>query len=217
MKKPNKIKEPQKHSEPVVLTESWLDFALVDHALRPHRRTLPPIAVLTLIALFPFWLFNTLSIFSALAILTLIALAVIDARTQHLPNVLVIALFILSFFQYSLLPPAWLHQLLGALLGGGLFLAIQLISKAITGRDSLGMGDVKLMVALGALTGWLGLPIVMLTASLSAGAILLYKRLITKNYHKDQKFAFGPYLCFGGYVSLVTQTVFLVLLSLFLD
>lgn len=183
--------------------ETWLDTGLVSQALQPYGRNVALIAILTLLAMAPLWVLGNAGLVTWLTVALLVTLTVIDARTQHLPNVLVLPLIVLCFMQPHFLPPAWLHQGLGALLGGGIFLCILVLFKVLTGRDGMGMGDVKLMVALGALTGWLGLPVIMLVASLSAGVFIGIRALMGKG---GTPFAFGPFLCLGAYVALLMHT-----------
>ena len=82
----------------------------------------------------------------------LAALITADVRHRRLPNVLTLpgALVILSWaLGVGLAKPA----ILGALALSGVYLAVHLVDPA-----GLGAGDVKLAVALGALTGAFGLP-----------------------------------------------------------
>ncbi len=77
----------------------------------------------------------------------LLALLVLDAENFWLPDALTMPLLGLGL----LLGPATVaERLLGAAIGGGSFLAIALLYKALRGREGLGLGDVKLMAALGA-------------------------------------------------------------------
>lgn len=85
-------------------------------------------------------------------------LSLIDVRQRRLPNALTLAgaAVILAAAAVCGRGPA---ALLGAAALGGLYLAVHLIDPA-----GLGGGDVKLAVALGALTGALGAPVWLLAA-----------------------------------------------------
>jgi leader peptidase (prepilin peptidase)/N-methyltransferase len=51
------------------------------------------------------------------------------------------------------LAPSWRTALAGAVVGGGLLWAVRWAFRRTRGVEGLGLGDVKLMAALGALTG----------------------------------------------------------------
>jgi leader peptidase (prepilin peptidase)/N-methyltransferase len=69
---------------------------------------------------------------------------------------------------HMLLPASVAQALIGALWGAGSFWAIRIVYFMIRRRHGLGLGDVKLMAALGALVGpWL-LPYVVLMAAMLA-------------------------------------------------
>lgn len=77
----------------------------------------------------------------------LLALLVLDAEHFWLPDALTLPLLALGLL---LGPGTIAERLLGAAIGGGGLLAIALFYKALRGREGLGLGDVKLMAALGA-------------------------------------------------------------------
>jgi len=124
---------------------------------------------------------------TALILWGLLALAVCDLLWFRLPNVLTAGLALLALtwaagVQASLIPapahPLLPHTLGEGLLGGGLgaalFWGIRIAYHKLRQRVGLGLGDVKLMAGLGALTGvWL-LPHLMLLAALLAlsGAVI---------------------------------------------
>jgi len=99
-----------------------------------------------------------------------------------------------SFF----FPHGFVSGLIGALAGAGLFLLIQQTYRLIKHIEGLGTGDIKLMLMLGAMTGWRGLPI-MIFFSAAAGLVvsLIYLR---KGEGKGMKTAipFGPFLSMGA-------------------
>jgi leader peptidase (prepilin peptidase)/N-methyltransferase len=76
------------------------------------------------------------------------ALTVVDARFLVIPDLYVVALLVLAVGWIG-----WLPALVGAAIGGGLLLAVRWLFLKLRGVDALGLGDVKLMVALGALAG----------------------------------------------------------------
>ena len=113
-----------------------------------------------------------LDIFSLLILaasfLVLLALAVIDLRTCLLPNKLVALFAMLGLgFHLSLFGLAvnWIEMAYGAVMGGGILLAIRTVGNYFYKDDTLGLGDVKLMAAAGL---WLGPHAVMIALVLGA-------------------------------------------------
>ncbi len=111
-------------------------------------------------------------ILAALFLLSL--LAVIDLKTRLLPNVyvagfLVTGLVFHGVTQFYFVAP--LSMFFGMVAGAGLLLVVRLVANRICGRDTLGLGDVKLIGAAGI---WLGLDYIFLAISLGAFAGLLH-------------------------------------------
>ena len=126
----------------------------------------------------------------AVAALTAWAAALIttDVRYRRLPNVLTLpgALAILSWaLGVGLAKPA----ILGALALSGVYLAVHLVDPS-----GLGAGDVKLAVALGALTGAFGLP-VWLIGALGAPLLTAVAGAIGAVRRRGAPVPHGPSMC----------------------
>lgn len=104
----------------------------------------------------------------ALWLWTLLALALADLRAFRLPDPLTAAL---AVFGLGLSWPDWPGAVLGAAAGAGAFWALRLGYGAATGREGMGLGDVKLMAGIGAGLGAAALPMVALVAALSGLAL----------------------------------------------
>lgn len=78
----------------------------------------------------------------------LCAVAVVDARWLVIPDLYVVALLALAIGWMD-----WPSALLGAAIGGGLLAALRWAFLRLRKVEALGWGDVKLMAALGALSG----------------------------------------------------------------
>ena len=112
-------------------------------------------------------------LFSCLFLWLLLALAACDLIWLRLPDLLTAALALLVFAWVGLgaglefrLGLEFELALVGAGLGLGSFLALRLGYRAWRGREGLGLGDVKLMVGLGAFAGPFDLPLLVLMAAL---------------------------------------------------
>lgn len=96
----------------------------------------------------------------AIALILLVVLAIIDARTMLLPDHYVflfglsaVALHIMTDFGF--MAPA--DVALGALIGGGGMYLVRLIGNYFYKQESMGLGDVKLLLAGGLWVGGLGI------------------------------------------------------------
>lgn len=132
----------------------------------------------------------------------LIALAFIDLDTFRLPDVLTLPLLGFGLIGAFLIPgnPTGWESLLTALGAGGVFWMIAMVYP-----QGMGLGDVKLIAAMGA---FLGFPSIFLALFIGSfigvvtGGFLL---LMGKNIFRQQ-IPFGPYLAFGSLVTLLWGT-----------
>lgn len=147
---------------------------------------------------------NTL-IIKSLLILTLLYLAYIDWRTFRLPNTITLPMIFLG------ITFNWLSDLrfttptsayVGALLGYGFLWGLNTGYRLLKNRSGIGMGDAKLLAALGACLGWTALPNILLLASIGgiAGGITWLK---WRGQHLQEAFPFGPFLAIAGIMELL--------------
>jgi prepilin signal peptidase PulO-like enzyme (type II secretory pathway) len=144
-------------------------------------------------------------IIQSLLILALLYLAHIDWRTFRLPNAITFPLIILgiAFNAFSDLRfTAPISGFVGACLGYGLLWALNTGYRLLKNRDGIGMGDAKLLAALGAWLGWSALPSILLMASVTGmlGGIIWLK---LRRYHLREAFPFGPFLAIAGIIELL--------------
>lgn len=104
----------------------------------------------------------------------LLTLAVLDWRHFWLPDALTLPLAFLGFTIGLWASDVKLvDRAIGAGAGYGALLAIALGYRAVRGRDGLGLGDAKLLGALGAWLGWQALPFILLIASVTGLMVML--------------------------------------------
>jgi leader peptidase (prepilin peptidase) / N-methyltransferase len=143
----------------------------------------------------------------------LIIMSFIDFQEYILPDVFTLPGAVLAFAGTSLLTGMpWLDSLLGALIGAGMFWILQKGYYLLRGVEGLGTGDIKLMLMLGALVGWQGLPMVIfLAAFIALAASLAY---MAKNAHQGMqtRIPFGPFLCLGAMLQILYGPLLLPLL-----
>lgn len=150
----------------------------------------------------------------------LLSAFVIDYKLQIIPNRLNLTMFeigIIFTFIYGLSNVAIsINMLLGMLAGGGIFLGITLLGGLIYGKEAMGLGDVKLMGALGLYFGLTNIIIIALVSFL-IGAILSVILLATKIRKMDQYIAFGPFIVLATFIVIFVpyETITLILLNTF--
>ncbi|KOY00397.1 prepilin peptidase [Pseudomonas nunensis] len=133
----------------------------------------------------------------------LLAMSLIDAEHQLLPDVLVLPLLWLGLIvnSFELFVP--LHDALWGAVAGYLALwSVFWLFKLITGKDGIGHGDFKLLAMLGAWGGWQVLPLTLLLSSL-VGAILGVILLRLRDAKTSTPIPFGPYLAIAGWIALL--------------
>jgi leader peptidase (prepilin peptidase)/N-methyltransferase len=133
----------------------------------------------------------------------LLAMSLIDADHQLLPDALVLPLLwlglILNHFGLftSLEDALW-----GAVAGYLSLWSVYWLFKLITGKEGMGYGDFKLLAMLGAWGGWQVLPLTILLSSL-VGAVLGLIMLRMRNAETSTPIPFGPYLAIAGWIALL--------------
>ncbi len=83
---------------------------------------------------------------------------------------------------------------LGALAGGGAWLLMGLLGRALYHRESVGAGDVKLFAAVGFLCGFPGALYAFFLTILIAGLLFL-TLILLRRLDPEQEMPMGPYIC----------------------
>ncbi|KAF0866895.1 A24 family peptidase [Pseudomonas sp. LD120] len=133
----------------------------------------------------------------------LLAMSLIDADHQLLPDVLVLPLLWLGLIVNSFgLLVSLQDALWGTVLGYLCLWSVFWLFKLLTGKDGMGHGDFKLLAMLGAWGGWQILPLTLLLSSL-VGAILGTLMLRLNRAKTSTPIPFGPFLAIAGWIALL--------------
>jgi leader peptidase (prepilin peptidase)/N-methyltransferase len=141
---------------------------------------------------------------AAVAGWALIALAFIDLETGYLPDAITLPLAAVglaanaagAFVPFS-------DAAIGAVAGYAMFRGVDVLYKAMRGREGLGQGDAKLLAAIGAWSGWMMLPVVVFAGALATLAAIGIARLRGRKTQMEQPIPFGPGLCAAGFLALL--------------
>lgn len=159
----------------------------------------------------PGWPFAALFVLGGM----LLTASFIDLESFLLPDVITLPGAVLALLTATFLlgpgsgPDAWIASgttaLWGAGLGGGGFWLLRLGYRALRGGEGLGLGDVKLMLLIGALVGPQGLPLLLLLAGVTALlAAIIY--MIRTGQGGQAPIPFGPFLSLACMVHLLWGT-----------
>ncbi len=133
----------------------------------------------------------------------LVALSLIDADTQLLPDAIVLPMLWLGLIANSFGLFTDMHSALwGAVFGYLSLWSVYWLFKLVTGKEGMGYGDFKLLAMLGAWGGWQVLPLTILLSSL-VGAILGIIILKARGDSNSTPLPFGPYLAIAGWIAII--------------
>lgn len=175
--------------------------------------------------LYKFGLNNTLGenldLFKYIILLPMLECAfVVDLKEQIIPNRLnllmfevgLVFVFLYGFGNINIS----INMLLGMLTGAGIFLAITLIGGLIAGKEAMGMGDVKLMGALGLYFGFQNIIVISVLAFL-IGAIGSIIYMIVSKKNANTYIPFGPFIVVSSVITIFVpfSILFNVLMKIF--
>lgn len=132
--------------------------------------------------------FESAALFALLA--AMLAVAFIDWEFMIIPDPISLGFLVLGLALSPFTGPGPLQALVGAVVGGGLLLLVGALWQKTRGVEAMGGGDVKLMAAVGAFLGTLGvLMVIFVGAFLGAvvGTVLLRRT-------GQARIAFGTFL-----------------------
>jgi len=139
---------------------------------------------------------------------SLIALTMIDADHQLLPDSMTLPLvwagILISLFEphHPLLAPDLQSSVIGAIAGYLALWTVYQVFKKLTGKEGMGYGDFKLLAALGAWLGWQAIPQLILLSAVVGSVVGISLILFTK-HERQTPIPFGPYLAGAGLLSIL--------------
>lgn len=144
---------------------------------------------------------------SLILAMSLLVLSYIDLRSGLLPNALTLPLGVAGLLYAGLIGGYPISSIAGALIGYGLIAGLASLWRRTRGYEGIGLGDAKLLAAIGAWVGVTALPLVLLFSSgLGIIAALIGA---TNAAAKTNRLAipFGPCLAIAAWSAWVTGVI----------
>jgi len=133
----------------------------------------------------------------------LIALGFIDFFHQLLPDAITLPGLVLALVYAGFRPDLSLRgALAGAVLGAGFLLTVYGAYYLLRKREGLGLGDVTMMLFVGAYLGWRGALLTLVLASFS-GALVGIFLIAVRKQDMQHALPFGSFLAPAAFVALV--------------
>ena len=165
---------------------------------------------------FIFYLFGFTSTTILFFILSISFLIIIFIDLKHfiIPNEITYTLIAIGFLKSfdptlnQYLFPNYINSLIGGGVGYSIIWIIIFVYKKLRNKEGMGLGDAKLLSALGFWFGWISIPFILFFSSIVALGFAL-PSLMNKSKTMSSQIPFGPYLVLGCilYLSLLEQII----------
>ena len=126
----------------------------------------------------------------------------IDLKHFIIPNELTFPLMAIGLFKSfdpnlnQYLFPNFLNSVIGGVAGYLIIWMIIFIYKRLRNKEGMGLGDAKLLSAIGFWFGWISIPFILFFSSFIA-LVLAIPSLMNKSKNLSSQIPFGPYLILG--------------------
>ena len=200
-------------------------FAKYKRIILPNYTLIAITAIGYILLLYKFGIGNTLytnlDLIKYLLLLPMLECAFfVDLKEQIIPNRLNLLMFeiglVFVFLHGFTNINIALNMLLGMFAGGGIFLLITLLGGLIAGKEAMGMGDVKLMGALGLYFGLQNIVVISVLAFL-IGAIGSVIYMVASKKNADNYIPFGPFIVISTVITIFVpfSVLFNILMEFF--
>ena len=163
------------------------------------------VELITAISFTIIYYFYGISITSLLLIILSVFFVIIffiDLKHFIIPNSLTFPLMFIGFIKSfdpnldNFLFPNYINSLIGGVIGYLIIWLIIFVYKKVRNKEGMGLGDAKLLSAIGFWFGWVSIPFVLFLSSVIALGLSL-PSLINKSKNLSSQIPFGPYIILG--------------------
>ena len=160
------------------------------------------ISVLSFLLIYHIYGLTITTLLLALLSIFFVIIFFIDLNHFIIPNSLTFPLMIIGFAKSfapnldSNLFPIYLNSLIGGIMGYLVIWLIILSYKKFKNKEGMGLGDAKLLSAIGFWFGWICIPFIIFISSVVA-LLIVTPSLIKKSKTMSSQIPFGPYIIIG--------------------
>jgi leader peptidase (prepilin peptidase)/N-methyltransferase len=163
--------------------------------------TVELISVLSFTTAYFFYGITITTLLFIILALIFIIIFFVDLKHYIIPNSLTFPLMFIGFvksFDPNLneLFPNYINSLIGGVLGYGIIWLIIFLYKVLRNKEGMGLGDAKLLSAIGFWFGWISIPFVIFSSSIVA-LLTVLPSLINKSKKLSSEIPFGPFIIIG--------------------
>ena len=172
------------------------------------------ISALNFVLIFYLFGFSLTTILFFILSICFIIIIFIDMKHFIIPNELTFTLMIIGFIKSfdpylnQYLFPNYLDSLIGGVIGYSIIWLIIFAYKKFRNKEGMGLGDAKLLSAIGFWFGWISIPFILFFSSFVA-LIFAVPGLLNKSKSMSSQIPFGPYIILGCvmYLLLLEQII----------
>ena len=172
------------------------------------------ISALNFVLIFYLFGFSLTTILFFILSICFIIIFFIDMKHFIIPNELTFTLMIIGFIKSfdpylnQYLFPNYLNSLIGGVMGYSIIWFIIFAYKKLRNKEGMGLGDAKLLSAIGFWFGWISIPFILFFSSFVA-LIFAVPGLLNKSKNMSSQIPFGPYIILGCvmYLLLLEQII----------
>ena len=182
--------------------------------INPQYFLVELIAALGFVISYYFFGISVTTLLFFILVIFFIIIFFIDLKHFIIPNELSISLMIIGFLKSfdpninKIIFPNFINSLIGGLVGYFIIWLIIYVYKKLRNKEGMGLGDAKLLSAIGFWFGWISLPFVLFFSSAIA-LISFLPDLIKNKKSLSSQIPFGPFLILGTILFLFSKTLLL--------
>ena len=132
----------------------------------------------------------------------------IDLKHYIIPNVLTFPLMFIGFIKSfdpnldKTIFPNYINSLIGGIFGYSIIWLIVFVYKKVRKKEGMGLGDAKLLGAIGFWFGWISIPFTIFLSSFAA-LVFVIPSILNKSRNMTSQIPFGPYIIIGCIIYVV--------------
>jgi len=174
------------------------------------------LSVLSFVAAYFFYGITVTTLLFIILALAFIVIFFIDLKHYIIPNNITFPLMFLGFvksFDPNLIElfPNYINSLIGGVIGYGIIWVIIFVYKILRNKEGMGLGDAKLLSAIGFWFGWIAIPFILFLSSVIA-LLSVIPSLLKNSKTMSSQIPFGPYIIVGTLVYLFFENSFKLLI-----